>query len=182
MAKTTAKKRPFVQIVGCVAGNLASSVLATRFTPEAGVGLAIMALACWLFSFYPAEKWIKERFREAPVNSSVAVLFFLGLLTFSRSSEREGLSAGAECDRVIGQAGRLYKFRACNSERAGQYREFRMCYDSGFAWMIEAHRGRRLAAGETFAACSYGKLQHAVVSPIVEPRHSEIPLWTTKMV
>lgn len=83
MAKTTAKKRPFVQIVGCVAGNLASSVLATRFTPEAGVGLAIMALACWLFSFYPAEKWIKERFREAPVNSSVAVLFFLGLLTFT---------------------------------------------------------------------------------------------------
>lgn len=76
-------KRPFVQIVGCAVLSLASNICSPLFSPSVGVGLVFVAIACWVLSFYPAEKWVRGKFREAPITSVIVVLLLIGLAIFT---------------------------------------------------------------------------------------------------
>src|ERR1035437_1853983 len=76
-------KPQMYQIVGGVAGNLASNIVATIFSPTTGVILAIVAIACWAFSAYPVEKHFKTGFRTSPFTWTLVAIFFLGTFVFT---------------------------------------------------------------------------------------------------
>jgi len=89
MAKTKAataskgNRRPVLQIVACYMLNLASNICAPLFPPAIGVGLVFLAVVCWLVSFYLSEKWIKAKFKEAPVTCVIAAILLFGLAGFT---------------------------------------------------------------------------------------------------
>jgi len=76
-------KRPFLKIVGCAALSLASNICAPLFLPAVGIGLALIALVCWVLSLYQAEQWIKSRVLNAPFTHAVVVVILVGLGTFT---------------------------------------------------------------------------------------------------
>lgn len=76
-------KAPIYQVLGGVAGNLASNILATIFSPTTGAILAAVAIVCWGFSAYPLEKYLKARLRASPFTLGLIAMFFLGTFVFT---------------------------------------------------------------------------------------------------